>query len=108
MVAVAAALPQHDLALLGKGAADGGDEPEGLVDGHEEEHALTVVDRLLVVAHVGVHEPHQEPQQRGDAELDWVGRRIRVRWRELALGYYCTEGVYMLARSSNHPKRTLA
>jgi hypothetical protein len=70
VVAVAGALPQHDLALLGEGAADRGDEPEGLVDGDEEEHALAVVDRLLVLAHVRVHEPHQEAQQCRDAKLD--------------------------------------
>lgn len=60
MVAVAGALAQHNLALLGESPAYGGDEAERLVDGDEKEDAFAVINGLLTLAHVGVHGADQD------------------------------------------------
>lgn len=60
VVAVAGALAQHNLALLGKSPADGGDEAERLVDGDKKEDAFAVINGLLALAHVGVHGADQD------------------------------------------------
>lgn len=79
MVTVAGSFAQHDLALLGEGPADGGDEAESLVDGDKEEHAFAVVDGLLALAHVGVHGADQDAQQRADAKLGQDHLRVPQR-----------------------------
>ena len=72
VVAIASSLTKDDPALFGESAADGSDEPKGLVDRHKEQDAFSVVDGLLSLAHVGIEGTDQEAKKGTYAKL-WQG-----------------------------------